>query len=110
MRSSGRGLVRRTPYRQSIQIDLNDFGNLKALLPLADTDLDAGALWHAAVPCCLQVTDVYKCVGAAHHGHKSKALLSIEPFDDRFDRFLPPGKCSKWDNSAELRRLGRQTT
>src|SRR5262249_61780851 len=58
------------------------FGALWTLLPLANTDFDASALRHAAVPCCLQPTDVHECVGSSDHGDKSKALLGIEPFDD----------------------------
>ena len=55
-------------------------------MALANSDLDAGALGHAAVPCCFQLTNVHECLGPADHGDKPKALLGIEPFDDRFDR------------------------
>ena len=65
---------------------LNHFGNLRAFLALADSDLDAGALGYAAVPCCFQLTNVHECLGPADHGDKPEALLGIEPFDDRFDR------------------------
>ena len=44
------GVGQANAQRYSIQIDLNDFGDLRALLPLADTDLDVGTLGHAAMP------------------------------------------------------------
>jgi hypothetical protein len=66
-------------------VHLNHFGNLGALLALTDSDLDAGAFGHAAVPRCFQLTNVHECVGPADHGDKPKALLGIEPFDDRID-------------------------
>jgi len=67
-------------------IDLNYFGDLWALLPLTDSDLDPGALGHAAVPCGLQLTDVQECLGPTDDGDESKAFLCIEPFDDCCDR------------------------
>ena len=74
------------PDLSSTQIDLSDFGDFRAFLPLANSDFEPSALRHAAVPCCLQLTDVQECFGTADHGDKPKALLSIEPFDDGFDR------------------------
>ena len=79
-------MIRRTPQGHSIQ-NLNNFGDLGALLPLADTHLDVSTLGHVAVPCFLQLTDVYERVGPPYHGDKAKALFSIEPFDDCFDGF-----------------------
>src|SRR5438552_7449757 len=67
-------------------VDLNHFGDLWALLPVADSDLDASTLGHAAVACCLQLTDVDECLGPADDGEKPKALLGIEPFDECFNR------------------------
>src|SRR5436189_121780 len=63
-----------------------DRPSLRALLTLAESDLDAGALGHAAVPCGFQLTNVHECLGPADHGDKPEALLGIEPFDDRVDR------------------------
>lgn len=82
---------RRTPlsparHLSSTCVYLDDLGDLWALQPLADSDLDVGALRHAAMSCCLQHTDVHECLGSTDHGDKPKALLGIEPFDDGFDR------------------------
>jgi hypothetical protein len=66
-------------------VDTNHFGNLWTLLPWADPDLQGGALWQLAVPCCLQLTDVHECLGPISNADKSKAFLGIELFDDRCD-------------------------
>src|SRR4029077_11061765 len=79
--SSGRALFRRSHQLNRTQIHLNDFGDFRTLLPLADLDLDARALGHVAVSRCLKLADVQECLGPSDHGDKSKALLGIEPFD-----------------------------
>jgi len=79
-----------------ILCDLDHFGDLRALLTLADPDLDAGALGHAAVPRGLQLPDVHECFGPAGHGDKPKALLGIEPFDDCFDRLRCLRRARPW--------------
>ena len=83
----GRGVPPVCPSPSRAWVHLDHFGDLRALLSLADSDLDPSAFGHAAVSCCLQLTDVDECLGAAGHGDKPKALLGIEPFDDRLDRF-----------------------
>jgi hypothetical protein len=52
----------------------------------ANSDRDPRTFRHAAVPCCLQLTDVHECLGPSGHGNKSKALLGIEPLDSGFKR------------------------
>ena len=61
-------------------------------MTLANSDLDPSTFRHAAVPCCLQLTDVHECLGPADHGDKSKALLGIEPLDGGFERL----RCVRW--------------
>src|SRR3954447_24555847 len=82
----GRAPRRCARHLSCTRVHLDHFGNLRAFLALADSDLDAGALGHAAVPCCFQLTNVHECLGPTDHGDKPEALLGIEPFDDRFDR------------------------
>src|SRR3954447_7446139 len=86
----GRAPRRCARHLSCTRVHLNNFGNLRAFLALADSDLDAGALGHAAVPGCFQLTNVQECLGPAGHGDKPEALLGIEPFDDRFDRSRCP--------------------
>jgi hypothetical protein len=60
-------------------IHVDDFGDLKALLPLADPDFYASALSHAAVARRLEGSCMDERIGAACHGDKPKTLLGIEP-------------------------------
>ena len=77
--------LRRARRRNWACVQLHHIGDLRAFQPLADLYLNASALRHAPVSCCLQHTDVHKCLGSTHQGDKSKALLDIQPFDDCFD-------------------------
>src|SRR5664280_555966 len=45
----GRASLRRTRHLSITCVHLDHFGDLMALLPLADSDLDASAIRHAAV-------------------------------------------------------------
>ena len=92
----GRAPLRRARHLSCTCVHLDHFGDLWALLPLADSDLDASALRHAAVSCCLQQTDVHECLGSTDHGDKPKALLGIEPFDDCFDRLRCLRRARPW--------------
>src|SRR5438105_12854190 len=49
-------------------VDLDHFADLWALLPWTGSDLEASALRHAAVSCCLQEADVEECIGCAASG------------------------------------------
>src|SRR5260370_17953889 len=88
--------LRRTRRWSWTFVHLDQLADLWALQPLADSDLDAGALRHAAVSCCLQHTDVHECLGSTDHGDKPKALLGIEPFDDCFDRLRSLRPARPW--------------
>jgi hypothetical protein len=89
-------MLRRARRRSWTCVHLDQFADLWALQPLADSDLDASALRHAAVSCCLQHTDVHKCLGSADQGDKPKPLLGIEPFDDCFDRLRCLRRARPW--------------
>jgi AAA domain len=60
-----------------------------AVAAAADLHFDASARRQAAVSRCLQETNVQECIEPAVHGHKTEALVRIEPFDDCVNR-LPP--------------------
>jgi hypothetical protein len=85
------GTRRRTPlsparHLSSTCVHVDDFRDLRALLPLADPDFHASPLRHAATARHLKRSCVHERIGSACYGDKPETLLGIEPFDDCFDR------------------------
>src|SRR4029077_15401974 len=56
-RTQGRAPGRFARQLGRTRVALNQFGDLGALLPLADSDLDPSAFGNTTMPCCLKMTD-----------------------------------------------------
>jgi hypothetical protein len=85
------GTRRRTPlsparHLSSTCVHVDDFRDLKALLPLADPDFHASPPQARCYGRHLKRSCVHERIGSACYGDKPETLLGIEPFDDCFDR------------------------
>ena len=70
-------LLRRAGCPGCALVNLDYFADLWAFLAWTDSDLDARALRQAAVPCCLQDTNVEECIGCADDVTKPKPFSGL---------------------------------